>query len=152
MIRYIPEDTRVVFAEVPDEVSLAINISGCPYRCPGCHSPYLQTDIGTPLTFDEIKGLINKDIRGITCVLFMGGEFEDLKEISKEVHKLNIKTAWYTGSSEVNFSIAGKYFDYIKTGPYIKSRGPLNNPNTNQRFYKIGRGYVEDITHKFHTN
>ena len=31
----------IVFQEVPDEVTLAINISGCPHKCEGCHSKYL---------------------------------------------------------------------------------------------------------------
>ena len=26
--------------------------------------------------------------------------------------------------------------DYYKIGPYIPERGPLNNPNTNQKFFK----------------
>lgn len=34
-------DAQVVFAEVPDEITLAISISGCPNRCPGCHSQHL---------------------------------------------------------------------------------------------------------------
>jgi hypothetical protein len=45
-----------------------------------------------------------------------------------------------------------KYFDYIKIGPYIKDRGPLNNPNTNQRMYKIDHEFYHnfvDITNKF---
>ena len=36
-------------------------------------------------------------------------------------------------------------FDYVKVGPYIEARGPLNNPNTNQRLYHHG----EDITARF---
>ena len=32
MLRYI--NTDIVFQEFPDEVTLAINISGCPCRCP----------------------------------------------------------------------------------------------------------------------
>jgi anaerobic ribonucleoside-triphosphate reductase activating protein len=29
---------QIVFQEVPDEVSLAFTISGCPLGCKGCHS------------------------------------------------------------------------------------------------------------------
>ncbi|SHF88735.1 hypothetical protein SAMN05444364_11530 [Prevotella scopos JCM 17725] len=39
MLRYI--NTDIVFQEFPDEVTLAINISGCPCRCPACHSQFL---------------------------------------------------------------------------------------------------------------
>ena len=52
MLKYV--DTKVTFAEVPDEISLCINISNCPNHCEGCHSPYLAEDIGTELTKDEI--------------------------------------------------------------------------------------------------
>ena len=47
-----------------------------------------------------------------------------------------------------------KYLDYIKMGPFIKERGPLNDRNTNQRLYKVhhldeGKIRIEDITSKF---
>ena len=39
----------VTLEEVPREISLTISISNCLYRCRGCHSPYLQEDVGEPL-------------------------------------------------------------------------------------------------------
>lgn len=36
MLKYT--DTRVTFSEVPDEVTLCINISGCLCHCEWCHS------------------------------------------------------------------------------------------------------------------
>lgn len=48
--------------------------------------------------------------------------------------------------------------DYIKLGPYKKDLGGLDNPNTNQRFYKITASdsssliNIEDITPKFRKN
>ena len=51
MLKYV--DTKIVFREVPDEITLCINISNCPCHCKGCHSPYLAEDIGTVL--DESK-------------------------------------------------------------------------------------------------
>ena len=47
MVRYHNFD--VVFAEIPGETTLALNITGCPNRCPGCHSPPLQADDGRVL-------------------------------------------------------------------------------------------------------
>ena len=46
------------------------------------------------------------------------------------------------------------YLDYLKVGPFKKEFGPLDNPNTNQRFYKInhlckGKDKFENITDKF---
>ena len=57
MIKYT--ETQVTFSEVPDEISLCINISNCPHRCKNCHSPHLQEDIGEELTFEVLDKLIN---------------------------------------------------------------------------------------------
>ena len=38
--------------EVPTEISLTISISNCRFRCHGCHSAYLQQDVGKPLLLD----------------------------------------------------------------------------------------------------
>ena len=59
-------DTKVVFSELPNEITLAINISGCPCACHGCHSSYLAEDIGVPLTYEELSRLIQAN-RGITA-------------------------------------------------------------------------------------
>lgn len=157
MIKYIPQDTQVTFAEIPDEITLCINLSCCPHRCPGCHSPYLQTDCGEELTKDALDDLI-KHNPGITCVLFMGGDGDKKTLCSLADHiniKYGLKVGWYSGEIDLNFYQVGWHFDYIKVGPYIESLGPLNNSKTNQRLYKIDRLYnqgqiiKEDITNKF---
>ena len=44
MLKYLTYD--IVFQEFPDEVTLAVNLSLCPNKCPGCHSSILMGDIG----------------------------------------------------------------------------------------------------------
>ena len=56
MLKYV--DTLVSFQEIPDEISLCINLSNCPNNCPGCHSAYLKDDIGTPLTYTELMRML----------------------------------------------------------------------------------------------
>ena len=56
MLKYV--DTKVTFAEVPNEISLCINISNCPCKCPNCHSSYLAEDIGTALSEDQLLSLM----------------------------------------------------------------------------------------------
>ena len=72
MLKYV--NTGIVFQEIPDEVTLAINISNCPCHCPGCHSKYLWEDIGTPLTPMVIEQMVKNYGDDITCIAFMGGD------------------------------------------------------------------------------
>lgn len=137
--------TRVTMQEVPDEIALCINISNCPNRCKGCHSPELQDNIGKELTDDVLLSLIAKN-EGITCVALMGGDgdIQDVKDMLYVVKwYTNLKTAWYSGRETVDSEFL-ELLDYVKLGPYIEERGGLDDMNTNQRFFK-----VEDITYKF---
>lgn len=137
-------DTMVVFREVPEEISLAINISGCPVQCPGCHSSYLAQDIGTPLDEAAVDSLIAGN-PGISCVSFMGGDADPsyIKKLSQHVHSAHpgLKTCWYSGRELEQAEKHGmtQELDYIKVGPYVDEFGPLDSPTTNQRFYSISR-------------
>ena len=139
----------IVFSEIPDEITLELGITNCPFNCEGCHSPFLQSDIGEILDENVIHKLINKN-RGISCILFSGGFPKDVEELCFIIKNNypDIKTAWYTGLSKIP-DINLDYFDYIKIGPYMKDLGGLKSPTTNQRLYKIKDKKLEDITHKF---
>jgi len=136
-------ETMVVFREVPDEVTLAINISNCPVKCPGCHSSYLAQDIGEVLDKESLAVLVNGN-PGISCVSFMGGDAEPAKvgELALEVKRLNpsLKTCWYSGRDLEHAKVNLEVLDFVKVGPYIDEFGPLDSPTTNQRFYKIEHG------------
>jgi anaerobic ribonucleoside-triphosphate reductase activating protein len=148
MLKFV--DTRVVFSEIPDEITLAINISGCPFKCPGCHSPYLRGNTGEPLTASRLRQLIT-DNRGITCVSIMGGDAfpQHVDSLSPTVRSCGLKYAWYSGRETICDLINPSGFDYIKTGPYIKELGPLGTKTTNQRMYKILDGNPVDISYRF---
>ena len=150
MLKYV--NTMVTFSEVPDEISLCIEISNCQCHCKNCHSPYLSKDIGEELNIDSLHELISNN-KGITCVSFMGGdsdpkEVDHLASIVKEYYSL--KTAWYSGVQALSKDIHIWNFSYIKLGPYIEELGPLNSKTTNQRFYKVEDGKLIDITYKFY--
>ena len=141
----------IVFQEVPEEVTLAINVSGCPHRCEGCHSKYLWEYKGEYLT-DDFTSIVNKYTDLITCVCFMGGEQNDLEliQMCSIAHKLGLKTALYTGCDfiqEVSFDLVAN-LDYIKVGHYDERCGGLDNINTNQRMFKW-EGKWKDITYMF---
>lgn len=143
----------VVFQEVPDEVSLVISISGCPHRCPGCHSQHLWEDSGSDVLKD-LPVLLQKYEGLITCLCFMGGDHcpEDLIAGCKLAHDLGLKTCLYTGLDtldEVERKNLSTCFDYIKVGHYDATKGGLESPNTNQIFYKHKDNVYTDITSKF---
>ena len=150
MLKYV--DTKVTFSEVPDEISLCINITGCKIGCKNCHSPYLAEDIGEPLDLQHLTNLIDSN-KGITCVCIMGGdanpdEVDDIAQDIKEYYP-ELKVGWYSGRQELSKKINLENFDAIKLGPYIEELGPLNSKNTNQRFYKIEENKLIDITNLF---
>ena len=92
-------DTAVVFSEIPDEVTLAINISECPIRCPDCHSKYLWENIGKTLDETSLNSLIENN-EGISCVCLMVGDanIEEVMKLLKHIKRKypSLKTAWYS--------------------------------------------------------
>lgn len=152
MLKYV--NTGIVFQEIPDEVTLSINLSNCPCRCPGCHSQYLWQNIGEALTPMALEGFILEYGADITCICFMGGDAEPayINQLAKYLHREhpNLKVAWYSGRSRVPSGVCKTDFDYIKLGPYIEHLGCLKERTTNQRLYKRASGDdFKDITSRF---
>lgn len=153
MFKYVDYD--IVFQEIPDEVTLAVNLSNCPYRCKGCHSPHLQTDIGMELNESTLADVLRKYEKAITCICFMGGDADTgelyrLADFIREKWRGKIKTAWYSGNNRLTAHCAN-HFDFVKTGPYIEALGGLDKKTTNQRLYRIESGNFTDITYRMYT-
>ena len=151
LLKYV--DYFVTFQEVPNEVSLVFTISGCPLRCPGCHSPWLHEDTGREL-LDDLERIVEKYEHEITCVCIMGtGEtafidIGELRGITRIVRSRGLKLCFYTGFTE----FPDQYLimpDYLKIGPYVEKLGGLNSPETNQRMYKLENARYIDITSEF---
>lgn len=139
----------IVFQEVPTEISLALTVAGCPVRCVGCHRPDTwRKDIGTPLTEAYLDGLLQKYQGLISCVLFMGGEWEPdaLLTALRSVRRTGLKTALYSGLDKVSPDLQAE-LTYLKTGAWIAACGGLDNPNTNQKFIDCRNGKV--LNHLF---
>lgn len=142
----------ITFQEVPDEISLVFNISGCPYKCKGCHSTFLWEYSGVYL-LDDIENIIDKYADYISCVCFMGGDQnkEDLIEalkICKE--KYNLKTCLYTGNDNIEYlKDVLNYLDWVKVGRYDNTLLSENHKefgvrlaSTNQHLFKVMRGLL----------
>lgn len=159
MVKYLPDTVSVVFEEIPDKVTLMLEISQCQNNCVGCHSPWLRNDIGEPLTPTALGELLVKN-DGVNCVLFSGegADHDYLAYMASIAHKYGdgkLEVGVYSGREDLGDD-AKKYekvFDYIKVGPYMEQYGPLNKETTNQRLYHIVRDDSEtkwiDITNKF---
>ncbi len=145
------ESTLLTFTEVPDEISLCLNISGCPLDCAGCFEPWLKEDIGTVLDAEKMMDLI-KSSPHITCVCLMGGDRyhnEIISMISTVAEKMpEMRWAMYSGKTEMNPQLA-QLLDYYKIGPYNEKLGPLNKKTTNQIFCKKENNQWVDITYRF---
>ena len=154
MLKYVPGMTSVVMEEIPRMVTLAVDISQCTGTCRGCHSPFLREDIGEPLTEEVVDSLI-RDNYGVNCFLFLGEgrDPETLVNLCRHIKAAHgIKVALYSGREKVEEKLMME-FDYVKVGPYIPEKGPLNVKTTNQRLYKVkAEGdeiFLEDMTPLF---
>ena len=151
MLKYV--DTDIVFQEIPDEVTLAVNLSGCPCRCPGCHSKHLWGDAGCPLDSDAVERLLAGQRQEVTCLGLMGGDAQP-QEVNRLAHWLRehhprLKIAWWSGRTLLSPAVSLANFDYIKLGPYLAHLGPLRSRGTNQRLYRVAGGRLHDITARF---
>jgi len=156
MLKYL--NGKIVMQEVPDEISLAIMISGCQHKCPDCHSKYSWEDKGTPL-LQNLPIILESYKKYISCLCLMGGDQDqyELIEICKQAHEAKLKTCLYTGYDEMSQLHQNllKVLDYVKVGHFDKNKGPLNKSTTNQRMYMkdyspFGDAEVwSDITFKF---
>ena len=135
----------VVMQEIPNEVSLVFSIVGCKLACKGCHSSYLwDENSGEELTDEVFISLINKYSGLISCVLFMGGEWdEDLVSKLKIAKSLELKTALYTGlpRKKVNTEII-EQLNFLKTGRWVEKLGGLSSETTNQKLINLQTGEI----------
>lgn len=130
---------QIVWQEVPGEVALAYTITGCPVGCKGCHSvDSWPVGSGEPLTQERLKQQLQKYRGLISCVLFLGGEWQPtaLLKLLKQVKNEGLETCLYTGYENVSLALR-EQLTYVKTGPWIAARGGLESPTTNQRFYDL---------------
>lgn len=141
---------QVVWQEVPNEVSLAYTISGCPLACVGCHSADtwpLEAGLSLNLTYfqqklEQYQGLIS-------CVVFLGGEWHaQLIDYLALARAAKLNTCLYTGLEREELpSPLISQLTYLKTGRWRRELGGLDSSITNQRFVDLRSG--ECLNHLF---
>ena len=145
MVTYNNHD--IVFQEIPNEVSIAFTIEGCPNNCVGCHSPHLREQNGDELTIALIESILKQ--YDVTCILFLGGDafHTELYLIAKHFQSLGYRMAIYSGNDTLDERLLD-VFMYYKIGSYQSELGGLDSINTNQRLYKYTTK-LENITREF---
>lgn len=147
MLRFT--DENIVFQEVPGEVSLAFTCSGCTLGCKGCHSSYTwQSEQGTALTSSYLQHRLQTYRGLITCVLFLGGEWQpqSLLALLTLARCSNLNTCLYTGLDEVSNELI-QQLTYLKTGRWLAELGGLDSPHTNQKLTDLRTG--QSLNHLF---
>ena len=138
---------QVVLQEVPDEISLALSISGCNLNCKGCHSSEtFDPKFGEELSLSKLAQMIDHQ-KYITCVLFYGGEWliEELEVFIDYVKSRNLKVCLFTGRNLEYFSVEFlSKLDFIKVGRYKENLGGLKSEQTNQKFIKLPQNLSKD--------
>lgn len=150
MLRFSSFD--IVFREIPNETTLAINLTGCPNRCKGCHSPHLQEITGEPLTEEILTRLLERYASLVTCICFMGGDNEpwEVERLATYIHtQVDLKVGWYSGKPELPPGFSLRPFQYLKVGSYIEQLGPLNERTTNQRLFMVEGEQLTNLTARF---
>lgn len=142
--------SQLVFQEVPDEITIAYALTCCPGTCEGCHSSELRANTGTELTEAVLRHSI-ENAKFATCVLLLGGD-NDIPQVVKTVEFIKsqgLKTAVYSGRSNVTEYWNLDALDYLKLGPWISRYGPLGSRSGNQVMYRRDSGAWVDITYRF---
>lgn len=136
---------EIVLQEVPGEISLAFAVKGCQNKCKQCS--YESLSSSHDLTISLYINLLNRYKNMITCVLFLGGDWNTELETYLKLAKANkVKTCLYTGLDSIPENIK-QNLDYLKVGKYIPELGGLQSEKTNQKFIHIPTG--RDDTYKF---
>lgn len=145
---------QICFQEVPDEVSLAFTITGCPLRCQGCHSQDTwDPQTGIQLNNDNFQQYLVRYQGLVSCVLFFGGEWNTpaLQEKLSLAKKQGLKTCLYTGKTKVSQHLLAQ-LDYLKTGAWQPNHGGLEKETTNQRFIELATGNLLNFKFREHNN
>ena len=146
MLKYV--NTGIVFQEIPNEVTLAINISNCPCHCPGCHSHYLWEDIGLPLNADAIDAFADQYGKDITCISFMGGDSDPkgVNQLAQYIHEEHpeFKVAWYSGKTIISPMVNKKDFSWSFEEAYNKPA--VVSPERGRYFRGYHSSFLAEIT------
>lgn len=93
------------------------------------------------MKISDFEEIIKKYYNYVSCVCFLGGEWEhEFEQLVNICKKYNLTTCLYTGIDSLEKVPAKELLDFIKIGHYNEALGGLDNPNTNQQFIEMKTG------------
>lgn len=146
----------IFLSEVPKHVSLGFLFCGCQNHCVGCHSPHLHDiENGTRFELEDFQSVYDRYKNNVSCILFFGGEWfgNDFLNLCQHFNT-TLPVCLYTGLEiqKIDRELL-RQLHYIKTGAYRAEFGPIDNKNTNQKFYELNHDNDEveykDLTKLF---
>lgn len=165
-------DSGVALTELPGKLALYFTFGACQAHCDGCHSPELSRPVTSPWSLPNIEAYAETQIqRGANAILLLGGTtngvpLPHLRTLINTLAEL-APVGLYSGSDDdaLHQRLARTTrLTWLKTGSYQKERGGLDDPHTNQRFYRKETHYygtnafdirrsvtLKDLTHLFQT-
>ena len=150
------------FNLVPNKLACYVEMGGCLQKCKGCHSEYLSIplakDLWTPIS-TLVAYAKHEQKLGADCIVIMGGTHNrgmDIKSLIVLIKALSevLPVCVYSGlpgKALIHATLIDvKELSYLKGGNYVESKGGLDNPKTNQMFWKrqADKSWL-DITKEF---
>ena len=144
-----------------DGLRTSIYFAGCKHCCKGCHNPgSWNIKGGKVMSVDEIFKIVEENKFNVT---YSGGDplyqnIDELVELSKKIHILNLDIWLYTGFTLEELKSKDIYkdildnVDVIVDGPFIEAEKDLKiafRGSKNQKIYKKIKNIFEDVTTKY---
>ena len=150
-------DYGITLTEIPDYIALFLEFGNCTARCPGCHSENLWLPVDNPMSMQEVVTIATKYRElGCNAIVLMGGttnsiEKSDLRELLSHLKGIFGNCVGLFSGQDAISDHAGfmRHLRWLKVGHYDETKGGLNRPLTNQRFYEIINNRAIDKTYLF---
>lgn len=159
----------VATSELPGEVAVYIEFSGCTQNCPECHSQHLIGEQGDSISLEDlvynVYAITECYPEDITAIVLMGGT-ANLRMTNKKLlallkalyKKTRLPIGIYSGKDEdLDEWVSVKEVSWLKTGSYKKELGGLEVPTTNQKIYERtvdynvldAEGFIDEVVWKW---
>lgn len=137
----------------------SIYFAGCKHHCKGCHNmSSWDFNSGKDMSVEELIDVVKKNMFNVT---YSGGDplfqdLDDLVQLSKEIHKLNLDIWLYTGFTIEELNSDDKYksilenVDVIVDGRFVESERDLDlifRGSRNQRVLKKIDGKFVNVSY-----